>query len=202
MGWVIASPSSIHGGSAAPAHRGRPAPGHSRIATLAADRLGQRCPEPLAAREGILPVIRDSPNRQPLHPFDPEQYKRRKRVKGTFCRIKDFRRIAIRQTRLQMQRRDRTRRHHRVVVMLFTGWQTWFRQMLHGLHKSQRSAPNAVAFQAQGELKLTLGRLRPWDVLRIQPQKFPVPSNYIPCLIWYNLRPPSDQTPRAARAPR
>lgn len=45
-------------------------------------------------------MIPNGPRRKRLHPFDPEAYKHRNLVERAFCRIKDFRRVAIRYDKL------------------------------------------------------------------------------------------------------
>lgn len=49
---------------------------------------------------GTQPVIPNNPTRKRLHPFDTLAYKARNAVERTFCRLKDFRRIATRYDRL------------------------------------------------------------------------------------------------------
>ncbi len=45
---------------------------------------------------GTLPVIPNNPTRKRHHPFDRQAYKRRNLIERTFCRLKDFRRVATR----------------------------------------------------------------------------------------------------------
>jgi putative transposase len=49
---------------------------------------------------GCRPVIPNNPTRKRKHPFDPALYRRRNLVERTFCRLKDFRRIATRYDKL------------------------------------------------------------------------------------------------------
>ncbi len=49
---------------------------------------------------GTLPVIPNNPTRKRFHPFNPETYKRRNIIERTFCRLKDWRRIATRYDKL------------------------------------------------------------------------------------------------------
>ena len=45
---------------------------------------------------GTVPVIPNNPTRKHKHPFDRTLYKMRNAVERTFCRLKDFRRVATR----------------------------------------------------------------------------------------------------------
>jgi len=49
---------------------------------------------------GTQPVIPNNPTRKRLQPFDPEAYKRRNIIERTFCRLKDWRRVATRYDKL------------------------------------------------------------------------------------------------------
>ena len=49
---------------------------------------------------GTTPVIPNNPTRKRHHPFDPQAYKRRNVIERSFCRIKDFRRVATRYDKL------------------------------------------------------------------------------------------------------
>ena len=51
---------------------------------------------------GTLPVIPNNPTRKRIQPFDPEAYKRRNIIECTFCRLKDWRRIATRYDKLKI----------------------------------------------------------------------------------------------------
>ncbi|TAW80909.1 hypothetical protein ELI13_38430, partial [Rhizobium ruizarguesonis] len=53
----------------------------------------------LTAR-GTQPVIPNNPTRKRMQPFDPIAYKRRNIIERTFCRLKDWRRIATRYDKL------------------------------------------------------------------------------------------------------
>jgi putative transposase len=52
------------------------------------------------AERGARVVIRNRSNRKQPYPFDPVSYRRRNIVERTFCRLKDFRRLATRYDRL------------------------------------------------------------------------------------------------------
>ena len=52
------------------------------------------------AKRGTIPVIPNNPTRKRLHPFDPRPYKERNIIERTFCRLKDWRRIATRYDKL------------------------------------------------------------------------------------------------------
>jgi putative transposase len=54
----------------------------------------------LLARKNVKAVIPNRQNRKQPYPFDAVTYKRRNVVERTFCRLKDFRRIATRYDRL------------------------------------------------------------------------------------------------------
>lgn len=49
---------------------------------------------------GTEPVIPNNPTRKHIQPFDPEAYKRRNIIERTFCRLKDWRRVATRYDKL------------------------------------------------------------------------------------------------------
>ena len=49
---------------------------------------------------GTLPVIPNNPTRKRHHPFDRSLYRRRNVIERTFCRLKDFRRVATRHDKL------------------------------------------------------------------------------------------------------
>jgi putative transposase len=49
---------------------------------------------------GTCPVIPNNPTRKRKHPFDRSAYRQRNVIERTFCRLKDFRRIATRYDRL------------------------------------------------------------------------------------------------------
>ena len=51
-------------------------------------------------RRGCQPVIPNNPTRKHKHPFDPVAYKERNVIERTFCRLKDWRRIATRYDKL------------------------------------------------------------------------------------------------------
>ena len=51
-------------------------------------------------RRGCQPVIPNNPTRKHKHPFDPVAYKDRNVIERTFCRLKDWRRIATRYDKL------------------------------------------------------------------------------------------------------
>lgn len=99
--------------------RGRPRrfivrPGHRGDAPVAAELIEGFLPELCLAdaaydsnalravliERGTLPVIPNNPTRKYKHPFDRSLYKLRNAVERTFCRLKDFRRIATRYDRL------------------------------------------------------------------------------------------------------
>jgi transposase len=52
------------------------------------------------ANRGSRVVIPNRKNRKQPYPFDPVTYRRRNVVERTFCRLKDFRRLATRYDRL------------------------------------------------------------------------------------------------------
>lgn len=52
------------------------------------------------AERGATPVIPNKSNRKTLHPFDPDAYKGRNVIERSFCRLKDFRRVATRYDKL------------------------------------------------------------------------------------------------------
>jgi len=49
---------------------------------------------------GTRPVIPNNPTRKRFHSFDAEAYKQRNLIERTFCRLKDWRRIATRYDKL------------------------------------------------------------------------------------------------------
>lgn len=49
---------------------------------------------------GTEPVIPNNPTRKNIQPFDRESYKRRNIIERTFCRLKDWRRVATRYDKL------------------------------------------------------------------------------------------------------
>ncbi|EKF42804.1 transposase [Nitratireductor indicus C115] len=49
---------------------------------------------------GTEPVIPNNPTRKNIQPFDAEAYKRRNIIERTFCRLKDWRRVATRYDKL------------------------------------------------------------------------------------------------------
>lgn len=49
---------------------------------------------------GSKPVIPNNPTRKRLHPFDRAAYRLRNAVERTFCRLKDWRRVATRYDKL------------------------------------------------------------------------------------------------------
>ena len=51
-------------------------------------------------RRGIQPVIPNKPDRIRFHAFDAQRYKDRNAIERSFCRLKDFRRIATRYDKL------------------------------------------------------------------------------------------------------
>ena len=59
------------------------------------DRLRQY----LLARKTV-PVMPNNPTRKRKHPFDERPYRRRNIIERTFCRLKDWRRIATRYDKL------------------------------------------------------------------------------------------------------
>ena len=54
----------------------------------------------LLAKKKVKAVIPNRKNRKQPYPFDATTYKRRNVVERTFCRLKDFRRVAMRYDRL------------------------------------------------------------------------------------------------------
>ena len=67
---------------------------------------------------GAKPIIPNKSNRVTIRRFDKRAYKGRNVIERTFCRLKDFRRIAIRQTRLKLPRRRSHRGAHRLLDQL------------------------------------------------------------------------------------
>lgn len=51
-------------------------------------------------QRGTLPVIPNNPTRKRRHPFNADAYKLRNVIERTFCRLKDWRRIATRYDKL------------------------------------------------------------------------------------------------------
>ena len=49
---------------------------------------------------GATPVIPNNPTRKRKHPFDRDAYRLRNIIERTFCRLKDWRRIATRYDKL------------------------------------------------------------------------------------------------------
>src|SRR3546814_17543763 len=49
---------------------------------------------------GTEPVIPNNPTRKHIQPFDAQAYKRRNIIERTFCRLKDWRRVATRYNKL------------------------------------------------------------------------------------------------------
>ena len=68
-----------------------------RLADTAYDREALRT---LLQRRGWQPVIPNNPTRKRKHPFDPVAYRERNVIERTFCRLKDWRRIATRYDKL------------------------------------------------------------------------------------------------------
>ncbi|WP_425466610.1 IS5 family transposase [Pelagibacterium montanilacus] len=54
----------------------------------------------LLIARGTQPVIPNNRTRTHIQPFDPEAYKRRNIIERTFCRVKDWRRVATRYDKL------------------------------------------------------------------------------------------------------
>ena len=90
-------------------------PGQRGDAPVAAALLGSLPPSRLCAADtaydsdalrsfliqrGTEPVIPNNPTRKRLQPFDPAAYKQRNIIERTFCRLKDWRRIATRYDKL------------------------------------------------------------------------------------------------------
>ena len=89
-----------------PGHRG-----DAPVATaLVADLTPKRCLADTAydsdalrawlGRRGCQPVIPNNPTRKRHHPFDPVAYQERNVIERTFCRLKDWRRVATRYDKL------------------------------------------------------------------------------------------------------
>lgn len=72
-------------------------PSHTLAADAAYDSNVLR--QFLLARDTI-PMIPNNPTRRHHHPFERSLYKRRNVIERSFCRLKDFRRIATRYDRL------------------------------------------------------------------------------------------------------
>jgi putative transposase len=51
-------------------------------------------------QRGTIPVIPNNPTRKRTHPFNARAYRQRNVIERTFCRIKDWRRIATRYDKL------------------------------------------------------------------------------------------------------
>jgi transposase len=89
-------------------------PGHRGDAPVAAELIGDFAPalcladtaydsdaiRALLIARGGKPVIPNNPTRKRKHPFDRNAYRLRNIVERTFCRLKDWRRIATRYDRL------------------------------------------------------------------------------------------------------
>ena len=89
-------------------------PGHRGEAPVALDLIGDAAPAHLLADAGYdsrairsriaerggQAVIPNHPTRKHPHPFDRKLYRQRNIVERTFCRLKDWRRIATRYDRL------------------------------------------------------------------------------------------------------
>ena len=54
----------------------------------------------LLQHRGCQPVIPNNPTRKRKHPFDPVAYRARNVIERTFCRLKDWRRLATRYDKL------------------------------------------------------------------------------------------------------
>jgi len=54
------------------------------------------------ATRGAQPVIPNNPTRKQIRPFDPIAYRRRNIIERTFCRLKDWRRVATRYDKLMI----------------------------------------------------------------------------------------------------
>ncbi len=54
----------------------------------------------LLLQRGVTPVIPNNPTRKRKHPFDRAAYRLRNVVERTFCRLKDWRRLATRYDKL------------------------------------------------------------------------------------------------------
>jgi len=67
------------------------------LADAAYDSDGLRA---LLIARGTTPVIPNNPTRKRRHPFDRTAYRLRNAVERTFCRLKDWRRIATRYDKL------------------------------------------------------------------------------------------------------
>lgn len=48
----------------------------------------------LVSDRGVIPVIPNNPTRKRKHPFNRAAYRQRNVIEGTFCRLKDWRRVA------------------------------------------------------------------------------------------------------------
>lgn len=89
-------------------------PGHRGDAPVAAELIGDFEPElcladaaydsdairALLIAGGGTPVIPNNPTRKRKHPFDRAAYRLRNVVERTFCRLKDWRRVATRYDKL------------------------------------------------------------------------------------------------------
>jgi transposase len=53
-------------------------------------------------QRGTKPVIPNNPTRKHIHPFDPVAYRRRNIIERSFCRLKDWRRVATRYDKLML----------------------------------------------------------------------------------------------------
>lgn len=67
------------------------------IADTAYDSNGLRS---FLIERGTEPVVPNNPTRKRQHPFDAIAYKARNAIERTFCRLKDWRRIATRYDKL------------------------------------------------------------------------------------------------------
>lgn len=52
------------------------------------------------AGRGTIPVIPNNPTRKRTHPFSAKAYRQRNVIERTFCRLKDWRRVATRYDKL------------------------------------------------------------------------------------------------------
>jgi transposase len=89
-------------------------PGHRGDAPVAAELIGEFSPalcladaaydsdaiRALLISRGGTPVIPNNPTRKRKHPFDRGAYRQRNVIERTFCRLKDWRRIATRYDKL------------------------------------------------------------------------------------------------------
>ena len=89
-------------------------PGHLGDAPVGAELVADMTPERCLAdtaydsdalrtllwRRGCQPVIPNNPTRKRKPPFDPVAYRARNVIERTFCRLKDWRRLATRYDKL------------------------------------------------------------------------------------------------------